>query len=113
MRIYSLILSLFIISQSLIPCCAVTLNSQISIEVNIQKTCCESHPKEDQKSEKENKCHGVCSPFFSCCSSVVPEISDALHLNFNLSEIEKLGFPLIDEKFNSFYFNNLWQPPKI
>jgi hypothetical protein len=109
-KIIAVILALFVISLSMVPCCPPE-----SEKIVAKHSFSEDEHNHDVNSES-NHCDDnckACSPFFTCgsCVGVTFQLG-----SINLLDQEPfskdLDFPL-SVSFLSFYFNKLWQPPKI
>ncbi|MBA4410873.1 MAG: hypothetical protein C0397_15795 [Odoribacter sp.] len=104
MKIICFILSLYVLSLSLAPCCSDDDN------------CCDEikteHTDNHSQDHNDSDCN-TCSPFFTCgtCSGFVFTRSG---FNFREVPFSKSKFVAVyKSQFANDFFVKIWQPPKI
>lgn len=104
MKTLCFILSLYVFSLSVAPCC-----SDDNCDDEIISEYADSH---SQDSEEEGSCN-ACSPFLNCgtCIGFV-----FVNLQIDIDEIpavENQFVPIYKSQFSDDFFDKIWQPPKI
>lgn len=104
MKTFCLLLSLYIFSLSVVPCCSDDNCNDEIITENVN-----NHSQENPK--EEGDCN-ACSPFLNCGTCI-----GFVFTNFQIDIYE---IPIIEDKFIANYksqfsddfFDKIWQPPK-
>ncbi len=112
---FTFILSVIVLALSLMPCCAYVMPAEQEQScVTAKKNCCGLEKQDVPGCEDENEATSkMCSPFYACgaCAGFTfHQFSVAFKIN-----TPDLGrnHLILDEDFDSEYFNKKWQPPKI
>lgn len=102
MKIIAIILSLYILVLTAIPCIDVPQDN------TLHKTELSTKTSDNQQNRTDN-----CSPFWPCNCCVIPIVSKGCTLSFNCFSYSQTHFA----PYQSGHFSNLslaiWQPPKI
>ena len=104
MRILCFILSLYVFSLSVVPCC--------SDDNCDDETIAENANNHSQEPNEEGDCN-ACSPFLNCGTCIGFVFTN---LQFEIAEIpliEDQFVPLYKPQFSDDFFDKIWQPPKI
>lgn len=107
MKWINLILSIYIITLSCLPCADVEVNSLVHSSVEFAS----NHG--DHSHDKEND---LCPPFCSCAccgSQIVSYFETSLITLPILSKSIKTQLPTYTSVFASNFYGSIWQPPQI
>lgn len=103
----NLILSIYLIALSCLPCADLEVNSP-------------AHTSKELSSNSENHSHDkekdLCSPFCicNCCGAQVLSYFPTITFNFPVvSAIIKLPLPTYKSILSSNFYGSIWQPPQI
>jgi hypothetical protein len=105
MKTFCLLLSLYVFSLSVIPCCS---DDNCNDEIISEKV--NNHSQEDHK--EEGDCN-ACSPFLDCGTCIGFVFTN---LQIDIDEIPSdEGKFIADYKsqFSDDFFGKIWQPPKV
>lgn len=105
MKIFCFIMSLYVISLSVVPCCSDDNCNDESISENI------NNYSQDPK-EEEGDCN-ACSPFLNCGTCIGFVFTN---LQIDIDEIpsdEEQFVAIYKSRFFDDFFDKIWQPPKI
>lgn len=107
MKFLNIILSIYLVALSCLPCADMEVNSAgHSLVAHQSETGSHSHDKEND----------LCSPFCSCncCGSQIVSYFNITTLNFNVvSKNIKTQLPPYTSQFASNFYGSIWQPPQI
>ncbi|MHB1146086.1 MAG: DUF6660 family protein [Lutibacter sp.] len=104
MKIFCFILSLYVFSLSVVPCCS---DDNCNDEVITENA--DSH---SQEPNEEGDCD-ACSPFLNCGTCIGFVFPN---LQIEISEIQSVKYQFVPSYKSQFYddfFDKIWQPPKI
>ena len=107
MKLFSIIVSIYIIALSCLPCADIEVSS---FAHNATKF---TGNHEDHSHDKEND---LCSPFCicSCCGTQIVSLLHIDTINFPIpSKGIKTKLPTYTYVFASNFFGSIWQPPQI
>lgn len=107
MKLFSIIVSIYIVALSCLPCADLEVDSLAHTTTNF------SANHNDHSHDKEND---LCSPFCicSCCGSQIVSLfqTDAINFPIPLKSI-KTQLPTYKSVFASNFYGSIWQPPQI
>ena len=106
MKLFSIIISIYIIALSCLPCADMEVNSLAHTTTKFTAN------HEDHSHDKEND---LCSPFCicSCCGSQVVSLFHIDAINFPiLFKGIKTQLPTYKSVFASNFYGSIWQPPQ-
>lgn len=104
MKILCFILSLYVFSLSVVPCC-----SDDNCDDEIVTENAYNH---SQDSNEEGDCN-ACSPFLNC-GTCIGFVFPNLKIKFaEISLIEDFFVPIYKPQFSDHFFDKIWQPPKL
>lgn len=105
MKTLCLLLSLYVFSLTVIPCCSDDNCNDEIITENVN-----NHSQEDSRDEGE--CN-VCSPFLTC-GTCIGFVFTNLQLDiYEFFALENQFVAIYKSQFSDDFFGKIWQPPKI
>ncbi|NEW79562.1 MAG: hypothetical protein GZ086_09090 [Gelidibacter sp.] len=104
MKTLCFVLSLYVFSLSVVPCCSDDNCNDDEITENA-----DNH---SQEPIEEGNCN-ACSPFLNC-GTCIGFVFTNLQLDISeISAIEDHFVPVYKPQFSDNFFDKIWQPPKI
>jgi hypothetical protein len=107
MKWMNLILSIYLIALSFLPCADLEVNSLVHISKELSS---------DNENHSHNKEKDLCSPFCicNCCGAQISGYFPTITFDFPaVSAIIKLPLPTYKSILSANFFGSIWQPPQI
>lgn len=108
---------MMVVGLSLVPCCSriatVFENKTLNTSACCTTESCDQEKKAvDQNDNEKGSCNS-CSPFFACgsCTGFIFQSVISPYMVFSFPF--EISYSTFNTQFDSEYFDNKWQPPKI
>ncbi len=103
MKMFCFIMSMYVLLLTAVPCYS---ESNCNDKISTEQTGSQPHD------DRDNDC-SYCSPFFACGTCTGTDISGSGvdFINIFLSEVTLI--PIYKSQYLSFFFDTIWQPPKL
>ncbi len=106
MKTLCLLLSLYVFSLSVVPCCSDdNCNDEIITEKNVN-----NHSQENPS--EEGDCN-ACSPFLTCGTCIGFVFTNLQIDIYEIPILENQFVAIYKPQFSDNFFEKIWQPPKI
>lgn len=108
MKTICFLLSLYVFSLSVVPCCS---DTDCNDEIISEHT--EKHSQEHEEEEEEEGDCKTCSPFLNC-GTCIGFVFNNLQINIDEIPVDNNQFvPVYKSQFYDDFMVKIWQPPKI
>lgn len=111
MKFLNIILSIYLVALSCLPCADMEAKSVGKNDTNAIAKTTDDHNEHSHDKDKD-----LCSPFCSCncCGSQIVSYFNVMTCNFAVVSKEiKTQLPSYTSKFTSNFYGSIWQPPQI
>lgn len=103
MKILCFVMSLYVFSLSVVPCCS---------DDNCDDEAIENAENHSQEPKEDGDCN-ACSPFLNCGTCIGFAFTNLQVDIDEIPSIENQFVPIYKSQFFDDFFDKIWQPPKI
>ncbi len=111
MRVIAIILSVFVLKLSIVPCCLDNAGKTVSTTVEVKSDCCSEPPSAHDEGSDQGG-NKSCSPFFGCCSGAGFVSAKPMIVVEEAPYVALEPTFLYQNHYSFMWLDNIFQPPQ-